>query len=176
MKQNEKRYIAVAVAIFVLLLVVRGIPFLLTSYEEGRDEIAFLEQRIERLQDLVEQAPEIKDEEAAKRRQMMALQNWVFPGQDQNLIGSSVQRQLRQAVEDAGVLARSYDPPRYSEVDGWLMVSQEMDFTIEQEKILTFLSLLELSRPRLHVTEFSINRNRRQFLGSITVTGFSKRD
>jgi hypothetical protein len=61
-------------------------------------------------------------------------------------------------------------------VDGWLMVSQEMDFTIEQEKILTFLSLLELSRPRLHVTEFSINRNRRQFLGSITVTGFSKLD
>jgi hypothetical protein len=107
MKQNEKRYIAVAVAIFVLLLVVRGIPFLRTAYEEGRDEIAFLEQRIERLQDLVEQAPEIKDEEAAKRRQMMALQNWVFTGQDQNLIGSSVQRQLRQAVEVAGVLARS---------------------------------------------------------------------
>ncbi len=54
------------------------------------------------------------------------------------------------------------------------MVSQEMDFVIDQEKILPFLDKLEQSRPRLHVTEFSINRNRRQFLGSITVTGFSK--
>jgi len=49
-----------------------------------------------------------------------------------------------------------------------------MDFTIEQGNILKFLNLLENSKPRLHVTEFSINRNRRQYSGSITVTGFSK--
>ena len=105
---------------------------------------------------------------------MAALESWVFTGQDQNLIGSGVQRSLRQVVEEAGVLPRSYSTPRYTELDGWLMVSQEMDFVIDQEKILPFLDKLEQSRPRLHVTEFSINRNRRQFLGSITVTGFSK--
>jgi len=55
-----------------------------------------------------------------------------------------------------------------------LMVTQEMDFVIEQEKILPFLELLKNSEPKLHITEFSINRNRRQFTGSITVTGFSK--
>jgi len=39
---------------------------------------------------------------------------------------------------------------------------------------LPFLELLKNSEPKLHITEFSINRNRRQFTGSITVTGFSK--
>jgi len=49
-----------------------------------------------------------------------------------------------------------------------------MDFVIEQEKILPFLELLKNSEPKLHITEFSINRNRRQFTASISVTGFSK--
>ena len=174
MKPSEKKLIGLAAAVFVILVVVQGIPYLRNSYQDGKDEIAFLEQRIDRLRKLVEEAPFIKDEEAAVREQMAALENWVFTGQDPNLIGSSVQRSLRQAVEEAGVSPRSYSTPRYSQVEGWLVVSQEMDFVIEQENILEFLELLDNSRPKLHVTEFSINRNRRQYLGSITVTGFSK--
>ena len=92
-----------------------------------------------------------------------------------NLIGTSVQRQLRQAVEEAGVVPRSYNTPRLAELEGWIMVTQEMDFVIEQENILKFLDLVEASRPKLLVTEFSINRNRRQYTGSIMVTGFAKR-
>lgn len=174
MKNSEKRLIALAGVVFVILVVVQGIPFLRDSYREMLDEIEFTEQRIQRLRLLVEEAPFIVEEEIQKRQDMAALENWVFAGQDPNLIGSSVQRTLRQIVEEAGVLPRSYSTPRYAEIEGWLLVSQEMDFVIDQEKILPFLDLLEQSRPRLHVTEFSINRNRRQFLGSITVTGFSK--
>jgi len=82
---------------------------------------------------------------------------------------------LRQAVDEADLLVRQYSTPRFSETEGWLMVIQEMDFVIEQENILKFLDLLENSRPKLHITEFNINRNRRQYTGSITVTGFSKK-
>lgn len=174
MKSNEKKLIALLGVLVLLVIIVRGVPFLRDSYQEDLDEIEFLEQRIQRLRTLVEEAPFIKDEEALKREEMAGLESWVFTGQDPNLIGSSVQRQLRQVVEEAGVSPRSYTTPRYSQAEGWLVVSQEMDFVIEQETMLAFLELLENSRPKLHVTEFSINRNRRQFLGSITVTGFSK--
>ena len=174
MKNNEKTLIGFAVGLFLVVLVVRGIPWLRESYSESLEEIEFTQQQIDRLGMLVEEAPFIQDEEAAKKEEVAALESWVFTGEDPNLIGSGVQRQLRQAVEEAGVIARSYNTPRFAEIEGWLMVTQEMDFVIEQEKILPFLELLKNSEPKLHITEFSINRNRRQFTGSITVTGFSK--
>ena len=175
MTRKEKNYVIVAGLVFLVLFVVRGIPLLQDKYRDGNDEIEFLEQRIARLRMLVEEAPFIKDDEALRREEIVALQSLVFTGTDPNLIGTSVQRQLRQAVEEAGVLPRSYNTPRIAEMNGWLMVTQEMDFVIEQEDILKFLDLVEASRPKLHVTEFSINRNRRQFTGSITVTGFNKK-
>ncbi len=174
MKSKEKKLIGLAGIIFLVVVVVRVIPLLMDSYDEGLDEIDFLEQRIERLRFLVEEAHFIVDEEAEKRAEVAVLEDWVFTGQDSNLIGTSVQRQLRQAVEEADVTPRSYNTPRIAETRGWILVTQEMDFVIEQENILKFLELLENSRPKLHVTEFSINRNRRQYTGSITVTGFSK--
>jgi hypothetical protein len=174
MKSKEKKLVALLGVLALLVIIVRGIPFMRDSYQEDLNEIEFLEQRIQRMRLLVEEAPFIKDEEALKRVEMAALESWIFTGQDPNLIASSMQRQLRQAVEEAGVSARSYSTPRFSQAEGWLVVSQEMDFVIEQENMLRFLELLENSRPKLHVTEFSINRNRRQFLGSITVTGFNK--
>lgn len=174
MKSKEKKLAGLAAILFLTVVIVRVIPLLKDSYDDGLAEIDFLEQRIARLRMLVEEAPFIKDEEALKREQVAALETLIFTGQDQNLIGNSVQLQLRQAVAEAGVQARSYNTPRLSETDGWLLISQEMDFTIEQDNILQFLELLENSRPRLHIAEFSINRNRRQFTGSITLTGFSK--
>jgi hypothetical protein len=174
MKAKEKKLIALAVVMILAVVIVRGIPMLLQSYQDMQDEIEFTQDQIQRLRLLFEEGPFLIDEEALKREEMAALESWVFTGQDQNLIGSGVQRSLRQVVEEAGVLPRSYSTPRYNELDGWLIVSQEMDFAIDQEKILPFLDKLRQSRPRLHVTEFSINRNRRQFLGAITVTGFSK--
>ncbi len=174
MKSNDKKLIAFAAILFLLVVIVRVIPLLKESYNEDQQEIEFLEQRIARMRSLMEEAPFIKDDEAARREEVAALVSWTFTGQDPNLIGTSVQRQLRQAVEEAGVLPRSYNTPRIAETEGWLLITQEMDFVIEQNAILQFLDLLENSRPRLHVTEFSINRNRRQYTGSITVTGFSK--
>ena len=174
MKSNEKKLVGVAVLLFFAVIVVRGIPFLRDAYNEGLEEIEFTEQRIDRLRMLVEEAPFIKEEEALKREQVAALERLVFTGQDPNLIGSSVQRQLRQAVDEAGLVVRQYSTPRFAETEGWLLVTQEMDFLIDQGEILPFLELLENSQPKLHITEFSINRNRRQYTGSITVTGFSK--
>ena len=174
MKSNEKKLVALAGLLFLVVLVVRIVPVMKESYNDGLEEIDFMEQRIQRLRYLIEEAPFIVDEEALKRQEFAAMEAWVFTGQDPNLIGSSVQRQLRQAVDGADLIVRQYSTPRFAETEGWLVVTQEMDFVIEQENILEFLRLIEEARPKLHITEFNINRNRRQYTGSITVTGFSK--
>jgi len=176
MKSNEKKLVGLALLLLLALITVRVVPSLKTSYEDGLKEIELLEQQIARLQFMVEEFFIIQDREASRREDVAVLESLMFTGQDPNLIGSGVQRQLRQAVDEAGLLVRQYSTPRFIEIDGWLLVVQEMDFVIEQEKILQFLNLLENSSPKLHITEFNISRNRRQYTGSITVTGFSKQN
>jgi len=176
MKSNEKKLVGLALLLLLALITVRVVPSLKTSYEDGLKEIELLEQQIARLQFMVEEFFIIQDREASRREDVTVLESLMFTGQDPNLIGSGVQRQLRQAVDEAGLLVRQYSTPRFIEIDGWLLVVQEMDFVIEQEKILQFLNLLENSSPKLHITEFNISRNRRQYTGSITVTGFSKQN
>ena len=176
MKSNEKKLVGLALLLLLALITVRVVPSLKTSYEDGLKEIELLEQQIARLQFMVEEFFIIQDREASRREDVAVLESLMFTGQEPNLIGSGVQRQLRQAVDEAGLLVRQYSTPRFIEIDGWLLVVQEMDFVIEQEKILQFLNLLENSSPKLHITEFNISRNRRQYTGSITVTGFSKQN
>ena len=55
------------------------------------------------------------------------------------------------------------------------MISQEMSFnTNDASNTIGFLQKLERSAPRLRVTDFSINRSRSRYAGSITVVGFAR--
>ena len=173
MKRNEKQLIILAGALFLLVLIVRIVPLLMDEYREGQAEIARLEDRIDRFRTLIAETDEWMEREALKRAEVAELETWVFEGDNPNLVGSSVQRTLRQAVEKAGISIRSMDVASFSRVDGWLQVNQNMDFILDQNEILPFLEAVEQLRPRLHVTAFNVTRNRRQYTGSITVTGFS---
>ncbi|MDR2212483.1 MAG: type II secretion system protein M, partial [Pseudomonadales bacterium] len=117
---------------------------------------------------------EWRERQELKTLEVSELQAWVFAGSDANLIGNSVQRALRSAVERAGFGVREMSVARYSYVGGWLMVTQEMSFTLEQENILPFLDALQELRPRLFVQSFSVTRSRRQYTGSIVVAGFGR--
>lgn len=176
MKQNEKQLIILAGVLFVLVLIVRVVPLLADLYREGQEDIARLEDRIARFEALIAETDEWMAREALKRAEVADLEIWVFEGDNPNLVGSSVQRTLRQAVDKSGISIRSMDVARFSHVDGWLQINQDMDFILDQNDILPFLAALDELRPRLHVTAFSVTRNRRQYTGSITVTGFSHAD
>ena len=157
-----------------MVLVVRIIPLFIDHYRQGQDYLAVLDTRIERYQGLIEEQSQLVERQAEKLEEIDQLENWSFVGATPNLIGSSVQRELRRAVSVSNVTVREMSVAEYSSIDGWLLVSQEMTFTIEQKDMLTFLNLLAESMPRLHVTDFSITRGRRQFTGSLTVIAFSR--
>lgn len=87
-----------------------------------------------------------------------------------------MQRSLRQAVEQSGISVREMSVARFTRSDEWLVVSQDLSFTLDQDKILPFINTLAAQRPRLFVTAFTVAQNRRQFTGSLTVTAFSRPD
>ena len=159
---------------FALVLAVRIVPMLYNYYQQGKEDIALLQERRDRYEQLIIDVDRWKENETLKQAQIADLESWIFAGSNPNLVGSSVQRSLRQAVEKANVAIREMSVAEYNYIDDWLMVSQEMDFSVDQANILPFLNALQELRPRLHVSAFSVNRNRRQYTGSITVVGFSR--
>jgi hypothetical protein len=57
----------------------------------------------------------------------------------------------------------------------WLMVEQTMSFALEdQNSTLRFLNALKQSQPFLGVSRFDLRGNRSQYIGEITVVGFSR--
>jgi hypothetical protein len=174
MKRRERQLALFAALMFALLLILRVVPALVAYYQQGRDDIALLEERIARYQALAAATTEWQEKQQLKALEVSDLQAWVFNGSDTNLIGNSVQRALRTAVESSGLGVREMSVARYNYVGKWLMVTQEMSFTLEQDDILPFLTALQDLRPRLFVQSFTISRNRRQFTGTIAVTGFGR--
>jgi len=174
MQQRERKLVFLAALIFGALLLLRVIPALVNYYQQGRDDVALLQERIARYQALAAATEEWQEKQQLKAIEVSELEAWVFQGSDANLIGNSVQRSLRSAVERSGLGIREMSVARYSYVGDWLMVTQEMSFTLNQDNVLPFLSTLQELRPRLFVQSFSVTRNRRQYTGTITVTGFGR--
>lgn len=175
MRSNERKLLLLFGVIAAAFFVVRVLPFAYGYYRDGRNEIAALEQRAARYRTLIEEQAEWQDRERLKQAELAELEGGIFQAGNPNLIGSSVQRALRQAAEQAGVSQRETRVAQYSYVGDWLMVSQEMSFTLEQNQILPFLNAIEQLRPRLHVAAFNVARSpRRGFTGNITVVGFSR--
>jgi hypothetical protein len=177
-KASERKLFIFFGLLFAAVLVVRVLPMAYGYYRQGREDIALLEERIDRLQTLIQEQDQWSEREKLKQAELADLQGWIFAGgNNPNLVGSSMQRTLRQAVEQAGVAVRETRVAEYSYVgEDWLMVTQEMSFTLDQPQILPFLNALQQVRPRLQVAAFSVARTRRQFSGNITVVGFSRRE
>jgi hypothetical protein len=175
MQPNEKKMLMLMSVLAVLVLVLRVVPMLFDHYRDGRQEIALLQERIDRYQSLMEDSAQWREREQQKRKEIEQYQQWIFEGSNPGLVGPGVQRTLRQAVAQAGVSVREMSVARYSLVGDWLIVQQDVSFTLTQDMVLPLLQAVEELRPRLHIAAFSITHNRRQYLGNMTVVGFSHR-
>lgn len=174
MKKNERKLLILAGILFAAVLVVRIVPVVGAYYDSQREEIVQLEDRIDRYRDMIANTGRWIEQERTLREQVAQYEDWVFSSASPSLVGTVVQRELRSIASEAGLQVRETPPPSSTSLDGWVVWQQEMSFIIDQDRILTFLDLLEQSRPRLFVTEFQVTRSRRTYTGSLTVTGFSR--
>lgn len=174
MSAKTKHLLVLLGILTIMFLVVRVGPMVSGYYSAAQQEVAMLQERVERLEKLVADTGVWNEREILKQAEVAGYESWIFEGNNPSLVGSSVQRSLRQAVAQAGINAREMSVARFSQVGDWLLVSQEMSFILTEDNILPFLQALQELRPRLHVTAFSVAHNRRQYTGNITVVGFSR--
>lgn len=175
MTGGDKRLRFILVALLALAVLLEGLPRIVALYGEQRDEIARLETRLERYRQLADETVEWQQRERDMAFQVEDYHGWVLQGDNPGLAASSVQRLLRQAVAGSGVSLREMSVARVGSSGEWLVVYQDMSFSLDEQQILPFLAAVEALRPRLFITAFSLSHNRRQYLASLSVTAFSRK-
>ena len=175
MRSHEKRMVLLLAALLGVAILLEGVPRAWGLYQQQREAITQLEQRVERYRQLADETARWQQRERDMQAMVADYGSWVLEGDNPGLAGSSVQRLLRQAVAASGISLREMSVARVTTHGEWLAISQDMSFSLEEPQVLAFLAALEALRPRLFITAFSLSHNRRQYLGSVTVTGFSRK-
>lgn len=162
---------------FVALVfaVSKALPAIDGIYQQRQLSIETLQLDIVRENRLIEETVIWRDRRARVEADLQQLHNEIFSGDTVAVVEASIQSELRQHARDAGITVSSTRLAEPIQTADWIVISQEVSFrTDNQKNTIAFLEKLEQSVPRLRVTEFSFNKNRNQYAGSITVVGFAR--
>jgi hypothetical protein len=175
LSKRERNILLLAGIVAVAFAVTSALPALQGFHQQRDDRIAEINLQIERESRLFDDSITWRSRRAEVETIEADLQNQVFAGGTIPIIEANIQRALTQYARDSRISVTSTRLAEQLQGDGWLLISQEMAFrTTDAANTINFLESLESSTPRLWVSDFSIDRTRNQFSGSITVVGFAR--
>lgn len=175
MTKREKNIMILAAVVGVVFMLTQGLPSIKSVYDERSDAISQMQTDVQREQRLIEdeQLWRERREEAELRGDDLGAR--LFQDASIPLVSANIQRLVREYANAAGVSITSTKLAESMSANGWLLVEQELSIlTDNQDKIMELLNRIETSDPLLGVSTFSVRRNRNQYVGTITVVGFSR--
>jgi len=173
--KRERNILILASLVGVVFIATQLLPAIQSLY--GERQIAIEDVLLSSTQELrlVENAERWQERRQNVEAERAVLSQLIFTGATAPLIEASIQSNLSQIARDANIDVNSTRLAERLEAGGWLMISQEMSFrTTDAANTLRFFDALANSTPRLHVKDFSLDRNRNFFTGEITVVGFAR--
>lgn len=170
---NQKKLVYAAGAMFAIVLLFRIIPWYVSAYEGLSSDRERLRQELDYHRSLAAQEQELKQRAEEVAGLVTNIEHSVF-SVPANLLGSEVQAIIRNLSGRTGVQIREMRVAKVESFEDWLKISQEMNFTTTQGQILPFLNALKAHEPRLYIRSFTVQRNRSQFVGSLTIEAFSR--
>jgi hypothetical protein len=173
MNRANPRLIILAAVTLAITLAVKVVPSLVAGYSDLKGERENLRQELTYYEKLVDDETELKARAEEARMLVTGIEDSVFYIPE-NLIGSEIQAIIRNASVSTGVEVREMRVAKVETFEDWIKVSQDLNFVIEQNRILPFLNALKAYRPRLYVRKFTISRSRQQFIGALTIEAFSR--
>ena len=172
---RERNILLLAAAVALMFMATRVVPAVGNIYDSREADIDDVLLAIEREERLIENSLAWRERRIDAEVQQAQIETQIFSGDTIPLIEANIQRELSQHARDSGLSVNSTRLAESVEANDWLMISQEMSFrTGDASNTVTFLRQLENSQPRLRVRDFSLNRSRNQYSGSITVVGFAQ--
>lgn len=172
---REKNILLLAGLVAVIFLTTNLSPRIAGFYNERQNNIENIRLEIAREQRLIEETENWRERRISVEESQAEFERQIFNGDTIPFVEANIQSELSQMARDSAIFVNSTRLAESVATDSWLMISQEMSFrTTDASNTVTFLQKLRESEPRLRVTDFSINRSRNQYNGSITVVGFSR--
>lgn len=173
--KRERNILMLAGIVAVAFAFTSLLPALQGFHQQRNEAIEDIRLQIERERRLFDESITWSSRRAEVESLETELQNQLFSGETIPIIEANIQRALTQYARDSRISVTSTRLAEQLEGDGWILISQEMAFrTGDAANTISFLQSLENSTPRLWVADFSIDRTRNQFSGSITVVGFAR--
>jgi hypothetical protein len=172
---REKKILMLAGLVAIILFGNSMFPAIGSIYNERENNIGSIQLDIARERRLIEDTLRWRERRIESQAEQTELEQQVFSGDTIPIIEANIQRELSEHARDSGITVSSTRLAERLSSDGWLLISQEMSFRTDNAgNTVSFLQKLEESQPRLRVTDFSVNRSRNQYSGSITVVGFAR--
>ena len=173
--KREKNILLLAGLVTAIFVITNLIPVIGDFYERRSSNIETVELNIAREIRLIEDTLRWRERRVEVDVRRAELETELFSGATIPIVEANIQRELSRYARDSDITVSSTRLADGLETDGWLQISQEMSFrTNNAGNTVSFLEKLESSVPRLRVTDFSVNRSRNQYSGSITVVGFAR--
>ena len=172
---REKNILILAGVVALIFLVTNLSPRIAGLYNERQNNVENIQLEIARELRLIEEIDSWRERRVSVEESQALFESQIFNGDTIPVVEANIQRELSLKARESGIVVNSTRLAESIASDSWFMISQEMSFrTYDASNTVTFLQKLRESEPRLRVTEFSINRSRNQYNGSITVVGFSR--
>ncbi len=172
---REKNILLLAGLVVAIFIATSVFPMIRGVYQQREQNIENVALDIERELRLISDSLRWRERRVEIDSKRAELEAEIFSGDTIPIVEANIQRELSLHARNSGITVSSTRLAERLEADDWLLISQEMSFrTNEQANTVSFLQKLEDSSPRLRVTDFSVNRSRNQYSGSITVVGFAR--
>lgn len=173
--KREKNILTMAAIIGVVFVVFSVFPAISAVYQARNETIEDINLDIQRERRLFDETITWRDRKTEVENTLVQLESQVFSGETIPIVEANIQRALTQYARDSGMSVSSTRLADRLDSEDWILVRQEMSFrTTNAANTISFLQQLDESAPRLWVTDFSIDRTRNQYGGSITVVGFAR--
>ena len=173
--KREKNILLLGGIVLVLFISASVFPAIRALYNGQEADIERVQLDIERERRLIEDTASWRERRVEAEVIASNLELQTFTGGTIPIIEANIQSAISQHARDSQITVSSTRLAERLEAQGWLVISQEISFrTLDDSNTIRFLRLLEESAPRLWVREFSLNRSRNQYSGSITVVGFAR--
>jgi len=173
--KREKNILLLAGLVALVFIATQILPAIQSIYGDRQTAIDDVLLSSDQEMRLVENAERWQARRENVEAERSSLAQQIFTGDTVPLIEASIQSNLAQFAREANIDRASTRLAERLEAGGWLLISQEMSFrTNDAANTLRLLEALSTSSPRLYVKDFSLDRNRNQFTGEITVVGFAR--
>jgi len=172
---REKNILLLAGLVAAVFILSSVLPAIQAIYQQREESIETVRLDFDRETSLIENTVRWRERRVTVEANRAELETQIFSGDTIPIVEANIQRELSRHARDSGISVSSTRLAERLQTAGWLLISQEMSFRTDNAgNTVSFLQKLESSTPRLRVTDFSVNRSRSQYSGSITVVGFAR--